>query len=495
MKNFFSVLEDCLEALEQGTDLESCLASYPEYEELLRTFLQMILKERKPPETNPELGPEQVPFDQALDECIKAVGNGEDPDSCYTKYPSYARKMKPWLDTVVDLRRYRMKGQLQPFTSLGKDDIHEVPFTRALEEYLQALQQNKPDEILERYPYYAGKMQFWAAQIPDSFGLTFTSPKPAVVNRPPIRVGDFFSRLSLRMSLAASLASFLFLFSGLSLANAAAATLPGDSLYPLKLTIEQIQLNIGSDDEKDNLKAQFAEKRRNETSSLIHAGIKQEVAFDGEITSVDQNKVMVSNVAVLLDGINGKLPTLQKGDTIHIEGYTGQKGVVIKKINIHSSNGNNSTFVASTPTPVLAEIAFSPTPTLTLQASRTMTLVPVNTPTIPPISVLTASPTLTPIWTPTDTPTFAPSWTPTDIPTFASTWTPTDIPTFTPTWTPTDVPTPEPTWTPTDTPTPTPTWTPTDIPTPEPTWTPTDVPTLAPILDATATPDPGNTQP
>ena len=362
MNNFFSALEECLDIIDRGGDLESCLSSYPKYEELLRTFLQMLVQGREQPETSPEPAPEQVSFDQALDECIKAVGDGESPESCYERYPAYARKMRPWLVTVVDLRRHRILGQLQPVSSYVEEDIPDVPFTQALEEYLQALQQNKSDVILERYPYYAEKIRFWADQIPNgAVQQILPPPKPVVMSRPPMRVGDFFSNVSLRMSVAASLALFLFLFSGLSLASAAAA-LPGDSLYPLKLTIEQIQLDVGSNDQQAKLKARFAEERRHETSVLVQEGRRQEVVFDGKITSVDQNTVMVSNVAVLLTGVNGNLSAFQKGQTVHVEGYTDKKGVVVKKIAIHSSNGESTTFVAAIPALTFAEAILAQPP-------------------------------------------------------------------------------------------------------------------------------------
>ena len=471
MNNFFSALEECLDIIDRGGDLESCLSSYPKYEELLRTFLQMLVQGREQPETSPEPAPEQVSFDQALDECIKAVGDGESPESCYERYPAYARKMRPWLVTVVDLRRHRILGQLQPVSSYVEEDIPDVPFTQALEEYLQALQQNKSDVILERYPYYAEKMQFWADQIPNgAVQQILPPPKPVVMSRPPMRVGDFFSNVSLRMSVAASLALFIFLFSGLSLANAA-ASLPGDSLYPLKLTIEKIQLGIGSNDQKAELTAQFAEERRSETTALIQAGQRQDVAFDGEITFVDQNKVMVSNVTVLTDGVEEKLPALKKCEKVHVEGYTDQKGVVIKIIGVSSSNGESSTFVASTPTPSLAAAVLTPTHTFTVQASPTPTLTSTATSTLVPTSASTATPTLVPTLTSTDVPTLWPTLTSTETPTLAPTLTSTDVPTL---------------W---------PTWTPTDVPTLAPTWTATDVPTLVPTDQPTATSDPSITLP
>jgi hypothetical protein len=507
MEDFFCALEYCFDAIDLGIDLESCLSLYPEYEEQLREFFQRWDGTREIVEVIPELTFEQVPFDQALDECIKAVGNGESPASCYKRYPFYARKMRPWLDAVSDLSGLRREDLLQSNTIFDDFIVPDVPFTQALQEYIQAYRKKEPSVVLARYPFYADRLQFWADKIPKQPELIPSSSQPLMINRLSSWVGGVLSNLSLQMPVAAGLALLLFLFSGFGLVRTAATTIPGDSLYPVKLIAEQIHLNIVPEDQKIVLKTQFAEERRQETSVLIQADIKQDVAFDGVITSIDKNKMTVSNVVILLNGFDSNVPVFTKGERVHIEGYTGRIGVVVKRVDVHLSDGTNRTFVASTPSlpPSLLLMALSPTPIfeaqgsppplfganiITIKPTKTIKVTPQSNPSYPPTSVPTNIPTPVPTSVATNIPPPVPTSVPTNIPTPVPTSVPTNIPTPVPTSVPTNIPTPVPTSVPTTIPTPVPTSVPTDVPTSEPTSAPTDVPTPEPTSVPTDVPPP-----
>jgi hypothetical protein len=496
MKDFYTALQHCLNAIDLGIDIESCLSLYPEHESQLRQFFQKWNGARDYFNGLSERVVEQILFDQILDECIKAVGRGETPENCYKRYPAYARRLKPWLIAVAELPKLRRDGRLQ--TELTFDDffIPEVPFTQALEEYIEAFRNKEPNVVLARYPYYADRLQFWADKIPEQPQLILPISRPALRKRLSMQAGNLFSLRSLQVPVAILLALLVFSFSGLGLARASAATVPGEPLYPLKLVVEQIHFNIAPEDQKKDLKEQFAEERRNEASALIKADIKQEVAFDGEVTAIDENKLMVSNVVVLLDGLKKKEPIVAKGEIVHVEGYTGQSGVTIKRLDVHSSNGVAKTFVASPPsisslsslpsaTPLAAAAVAQSSPTSVFGAlfayatptssgkGSSSSSGNSNTSSVGP-SIPTSQPTLPPTQVPTIAPTIAPTPQPT------STAVPTDIPTAEPTVAPTDVPTPEPTAEPTDKPTVEPTAEPTDKPTDEPTAEPTDNPAPTP---------------
>jgi hypothetical protein len=517
MKDFFTALQHCLNAIDLGIDLESCLALYPEYEGQLRQFFQKWNGSRDGLSGLSEKAFEQILFDQALDECIKAVGSGESPESCYEKYPAYARRMKPWLMAVSDLPRLRRDGRLQ--TEITFDDffVPEVPFTQALEEYIQAYRHDRPNIILARYPYYADRLQFWADKIPEQSQLPIT-PEPILPKRPVLQLRGLFSARSLQVPVAILLAVLLFFLSGLRLARASAATVPGEPLYPLKLVVEQIHLNIVPDAQKEDLKEQFAEERRKEASALVQADIQQEVAFDGEVTLVSHNKLVVSDVVILLDELGTKEPIVSKGENVHVEGYTSQKGVKVKRLDVHSSNGVEKTFVVP-PSPVASVIHSTATPLSVAQGSPTSifgslfsfaatpiptgkstssdsgtaslasgpTSVPAAKPTTAPTQVSTSAPTSAPTVQPTTAPTQIPIPTsvPTSVPTAQPTIAPTSVPTAQPTTAPTQAPTAQPTAVPTDPPTPEPTIAPTDVPPPP---QPTAEPTNPPIVEPTAAP-------
>ena len=112
----------------------------------------------------------------------------------------------------------------------------------------------------------------------------------------------------------------------------------------------------------------------------------------------------------------------------------------------------------------------------------------IDTISVEPTGIPTASPTFQPSPQPTAEPTAAPSPSPTSIPTAVPTAQPTSDPTVNPTSEPTFPPTPGPSFEPTPSPTPAPTFSPTPFPTPEPTAVPTAVPTAEPTPIPTAPP-------
>jgi hypothetical protein len=138
-----------------------------------------------------------------------------------------------------------------------------------------------------------------------------------------------------------------------------------------------------------------------------------------------------------------------------------------------TNNGYWNSWASITPTPT-ATLGVTPTPSVT----STPTVTPTNslTPTGTPLATETPTPTVT------ETPTGTPLATETTTPTPTETETPTPTPTGTIGATPTETETPTPTPTNTETPTGTPsvTETPTETPTPTVTETPTETPTNTP---------------
>jgi hypothetical protein len=482
MDNFSDALKHCFDAIDLGIDIESCLRLYPEHEEQLREFFRKWDGTRNYVKAIPESTLEQILFDQVLDACIKAVGNGESPANCYRLYPTYARKMKPWLDAVSELPKLRMEGLLQPEIIYNESITPEAPFTQVLDEYIQD---------------YVKRLQFWVGKIPNQLELFLASLQPVLTKRLTLRFGNLFSNLPLQVPVAALLALLLFLFSGFGLVRAAAATIPGDSLYPLKLVVEQIHFKIVSDDQKAALQAQFDEERRREASALIQADIKHDVVFDGEITLIDQDKAMISNVVILLNELDGDVPVITKGERVHIEGYTGERGVVVKRIDVQSSEGappgSSESFPTSVPT---NNPPPAPTSVPRVIPTAAPTTVKADDSTSETTSASASNPPSAPTSVPTDNPPPAPtSVPPTNNPPPAPTSVPTDNPPPAPTSAPTDNPPPAPTSVSIGNPTPEPILVPTDNPAPAPTSAPADNPTSEPISLPIVTAEPTNSQP
>lgn len=124
-------------------------------------------------------------------------------------------------------------------------------------------------------------------------------------------------------SMAGATAGIVFLLGGwLTTVNAATNSLPGDSLYGLKLITEQVQLRMSSLEQRAVLHTEFAERRLQEVVALQQNGDvdanEVRVAFDGfrrEVTSANDDLQTLqqtgSAVAVATAGkVEGKLASL-----------------------------------------------------------------------------------------------------------------------------------------------------------------------------------------
>jgi hypothetical protein len=134
------------------------------------------------------------------------------------------------------------------------------------------------------------------------------------------RVIPVFQRLALSLGLTAT-----FLLSGTGLVGASATALPGENLYPVKRTWEDVQLFfIFNKDTRDAVKSQFETERLQEVNELLIDGRHELIQFAGVFTQVNGISY-VSGVKVLVPA-NLQLPA--NGDAVAITGRTNAQGFV-----------------------------------------------------------------------------------------------------------------------------------------------------------------------
>lgn len=138
--------------------------------------------------------------------------------------------------------------------------------------------------------------------------------------------GDYLSYIresklpTLTRSFAAAAAGVVLMLGGwITTVDAAANSLPGDTLYGLKLVSEQVRLRLAPLEQRAVLHTEFAERRLDEVIALQHAGtvesanIKVAVeAFKNEITSANadlQQLVLLGSAEALqtANALEGKL--------------------------------------------------------------------------------------------------------------------------------------------------------------------------------------------
>lgn len=113
------ILDLCIDALNRGDSIEQCLARYPEYADELEPLLitaQEIAAIPQPlpsPELKSETkrtiyavlpGPEEVRFQEALDNCLDLLIQGKSVHHCLELYPEFSTGLEPSLTAASSLR-------------------------------------------------------------------------------------------------------------------------------------------------------------------------------------------------------------------------------------------------------------------------------------------------------------------------------------------------------------------------------------------------------
>jgi hypothetical protein len=178
----------------------------------------------------------------------------------------------------------------------------QEPIVLILDDSLEGIERGvlTRTQCLERYPEHRGELAVLldAALILRSSKLPTPNPAYFRAGRARLmakieqeqqltvvdRLGHFFQHLSgnsfrLRTASVALLLAFLFVMLSGGTMFASAHALPGDTLYPLKTTIEDLRLAVATDEDESGLFEQFAERRMEEIQALLEAGRSDEVAI------------------------------------------------------------------------------------------------------------------------------------------------------------------------------------------------------------------------
>ena len=379
-------------------------------------------------------------FDEALQSCLDLIRGGQETiDSVVARYPEFEDELRAQLEVTVWLSTAGAVLEPRPgFVSASRRRL------------ISRIQQ-------EQQP---------AAAIPLTWGE---------------RLQQFLSVQKVA-PVAFVFVLMLALFVSGTVVSASQKSLPGDDLYSVKRTLEQIALATSLDEKNDaELQIQLVENRGSEVQALIVEERYEEVAetiedYEEQVSKTleiimdvsDQDRFLAYDLAAQLDGILAEQKTIL---SILSQNAPDSVGLNITRVwlisNIVELTAKN--FANFIPPPHSVPPTVAPTKAPTRTPRPTPTLAPTQRPILP-----SATPTKT-----KKPPTSVP---PTNTPLPSDTPLPTTAPTNTPV--PTDTPVP-----PTNTPLPTDTPTPTNTPVP-PTNTPLPTNTPMTVSDNTSTPAP-----
>ena len=210
----------------------------------------------------------------ALEICLREIENGVTLENVLARFPDLAAELRPILKASVKARTLNVASAPSP----------------------EAIRRGRA-KLLQR----ASEMR---------------EAKVA----PRRRVIPIFQRLALSLGLTAT-----FLLSGTGLVGASATALPGENLYPVKRTWEDLQLFFIFDkDARDAVQSQFETERLHEVNELLAEGRHEVIQFAGVFMQVNGTNY-VSGITVV---VPATLQTPEIGTAVIVTGRTNAQGFV-----------------------------------------------------------------------------------------------------------------------------------------------------------------------
>jgi uncharacterized membrane protein YgcG len=136
---------------------------------------------------------------------------------------------------------------------------------------------------------------------------------------------------SLRRAVVTLVVVALLFASGTGLVRAASTTLPGDNLYPVKRTWEDVLLLFTFNlQQREALEIEHENKRLDELNELFAEGRSAEVDFAGLVTLQNGDQWLVAGFPVVISA-QTEMPDqpVAVGDAVRVRGITGADGIVL----------------------------------------------------------------------------------------------------------------------------------------------------------------------
>lgn len=264
----------------------------------------------------------KIDFTTALENCFQSLAEGADVESCLVRYPEMAEDLRPILATAELARASAIT------------DVPEDAMRRGKARFLQT-----------------------AAELREQ---RQTAKAPAVQKR------NFFSQQFFRLAITTALLGFFLVTSGTGLVSASRSALPGDQLYPVKRSLEDIQLFLVFDTgNKEAFQKELEHKRVKEIKELYTEKRVAEVNFHGILESRDQQTWKVGGLIVEVDE-DLNLTDIETGAMVQVIGETEDGKIKAKQI-----------ILMATPTP--RPIQHPPVPQQPAKSTGQPTLLPTAT--------------------------------------------------------------------------------------------------------------------
>ena len=329
-------------------------------------------------------------FKQAVDECIALMRATATLESCLARYPQYAKDLQPVLRTARNLRSMN------------------VP-----QERIESVQAGR-QRLLSAYAKKAA-----VQPVSESF-------IPRFIQRILIKLtgkDDIDMTLVTRFAFALLLVVGV-IVGGSKTAKASANSLPGDTLYTVKLSLEDLTLLIANDPQvRQQLGIQYQDTRRQEVQSVLRLGWQTNVQFTGTLSAVNPDSWFIGGLTVKLDSGTQIVGAVTFGSMVYVEGETQSDGTLLARTLTVQGQVNNQ----MAPTPGSTSMPYpaqgptqEPTHNPTIERSQVPFHQATPMPSMMPTHPSTQMPTMVPPYQSTRMPTMMPPYQSTSMPTMMS---------------------------------------------------------------------------
>ncbi len=212
----------------------------------------------------------------AFEVCLAALSTGAKLEACLSLYPDLADELRPLLITAQQAQQAARR---------------EVPIT--------AMNRSRAKLIA-----HAGELRRQSQPISRLFAV----PRLA------------FATLAI-------LVVFFLSINGLIVVSA--KSLPGDTLYPVKLAAENVSLKLAPSDElRQKMTEDYQQRRAEEVRSLLAQNLVRKIALEGVVSQVTPDGVLIDDIPVALDPQTRVSGNLLPGRLVKLEGVTQPGGFV-----------------------------------------------------------------------------------------------------------------------------------------------------------------------
>jgi hypothetical protein len=220
-----------------------------------------------------------------LELCLQEIEKGTDIETALSRYPKYAEELRPILEASVQAIQLSALGPSPEVERRGRSRVLQ----------------------------HAARMRETQAQAP--------------VRSPSRRLWS----VPLRRALVSVTVLGVLFISSTSLVQASSSTLPGDNLYPVKRTWEDVRvLFTFNNQDREALEVEHEKERLEELSDLFAVGRSAPVDFAGTVMSQNGDLWEVAKIPVLVSAqtdLDGHAVAV--GDAVRVRGYTQSGGTVM----------------------------------------------------------------------------------------------------------------------------------------------------------------------